>query len=216
MNLYINTWFWEFTSHQISLLAIGVFASAIIALIMAPKASRWFGKRASAMGAIVLSALIGLTPMTLRVMGLLVPNHTLALFLIILAQSIIATGFGIAGATLVSAMIADVVEDGELKTGRRAEGLFFSASSLVAKAVSGVGILAASALLAFIHFPVGTKPGLVPPDVIRNLGLTYVPIMITLYAAGLALLTGYKITRASHAETLLRLAAEAERVATGV
>jgi hypothetical protein len=41
------------------------------------------------------------------------------------------------------------------------------------------------------------------------------PIIVLMYAAALILLTGYKITRASHAETLTLLAAEAERAATG-
>jgi hypothetical protein len=37
-----------------------------------------------------------------------------------------------------------------------------------------------------------------------------VPIIIALYGAGVALMTGYKITRESHARTLMQLAAQAE------
>jgi len=216
MNFYFNTYFWEFTSRQFALLVLGVFASAFIALFSAPSLSRRFGKRASAMTLIVLSVSIALTPIILRVAGLLPPNHTQALFAIVFVQSIVSTALGIAASTMVSAMIADVVEDGELKTGRRAEGLFFSASSLVAKAVSGIGIFAASAILALIHFPAGARPGQVDPDVVRHLALVYAPILVTLYGLGLILMTGYKITRKSHAETLVLLAAEAERVAAGV
>jgi Na+/melibiose symporter-like transporter len=216
MNIYFNTYFWEFTSHEFALLILGVFVSAFMALFAAPPLSRRFGKRASAMAMIVLSVTIGLTPIILRVLGWLPPNHTPALFQIVFVQSIISTALGIAASTLVSAMIADVVEDGELKTGRRAEGLFFSASTLVAKAVSGVGICAASAILALIHFPDGAKPGQVPPDVIRNLALVYSPIILALYGLGLILMMGYRITRESHAETLTLLAAESERLAEGV
>jgi Na+/melibiose symporter-like transporter len=114
---------------------------------------------------------------------------------------------------MVSSMIADVVEDSELKTGRRSEGLFFSASSLVAKAVSGMGIFAATLILGFIHFPAAAKPGHVPAEVVRHLALVYVPTMILLYGLSIVLMFGYKITRASHAETLRVLAAEAEEVA---
>jgi Na+/melibiose symporter-like transporter len=216
MNIYFNTYFWEFTSSQIATLVMGVFASAFIALFAAAPLSRRFGKRATAMALIVLSVTIGLTPMLLRVAGVLPPNHSPALFAIIFGQSIVSTALGIAASTMVSAMIADVVEDGELKTGRRAEGLFFSASSLVAKAVSGVGIFAASGILALIQFPASAKPGHVSPEVIRHMALVYAPVLLLLYAIGLVLMTGYKITRASHAETLVLLAAEAERVAEGV
>jgi Na+/melibiose symporter-like transporter len=216
MNIYFNTYFWEFSSRQIAILVAGVFAAAFMALFAAAPLSRRFGKRASAMTLIVLSVTIGLAPIVLRLLGLLAPNHTTALFIAIFAQSIVSTALGIAASTLVSAMIADVVEDGELKTGRRAEGLFFSASSLVAKAVSGVGIFAASAILTLIHFPANARPGLVPPEIVRNLALVYAPIIAALYFLGLILMTGYKITRKSHTETLVLLAAEAERVASGV
>ena len=160
----------------------------------------------------MLSLTIGLAPITLRLLNLLPANHTPALFYIVVGQSIISTSFTIAASTLVSAMIADVVEDGELKTGRRSEGLFFSASTLVTKAVSGIGIFAASAILAAVHFPAGAKPGQVPEAVIRHLGLVYVPTLVALHIVGLALLLGYGITRASHTDTLARLAAKAERV----
>ena len=216
MNIYFNTYFWEFSSQQIAVLVAGVFASAFMALFAAAPLSRRFGKRASAMALIVLSVTISLAPMILRLMGLLAPNHSTALFIAIFAQSIVSTALGIAASTLVSAMIADVVEDGELKTGRRAEGLFFSASSLVAKAVSGIGIFAASAILTLIHFPASARPGLVSPEIVRNLALVYAPIIATLYGLGLVLMTGYRITRESHAETLVLLAAEAERVSSGV
>jgi len=209
MNVYFNTFFWEFTARQISIFTAGVFVSAFIALFAAPPLSRRFGKRASAMSLIVLSVGIGVTPLLLRLAGLMPPNHSMALLVIIFFQSITSTALGIAAATLVSAMIADVVEDSELKTGRRSEGLFFSASSLVAKAVSGIGIFAASMLLGLIHFPRGAKPGHVAPDVVAHLALVYVPTILVLYGVALVLMTGYKITRASHQDTLEQLAAKA-------
>jgi len=212
MNIYINTFFWEFTSKQFALLVLGVFISAFLALGGVAPLSRRFGKRNTAMVFTILSLTVGLTPITLRLLGLLPANHTPALFAIVIAQSVVSTAFTIAASTLISAMIADVVEDGELKTGRRSEGLFFSASTLVTKAVSGIGIFAASALLAVVHFPAAAKPGHVPDAVIRDLGLVYVPTLLVLHLLGLLLLLGYGITRASHTDTLTRLAAKAEAV----
>jgi GPH family glycoside/pentoside/hexuronide:cation symporter len=209
MNIYFTTYFWEFTSGQIATITSGVFISAILALACAAPLSRRFGKRGAAIGLIICAVTIGITPMLLRVAGLMPPNHTPVLFAIVFTQSIVSTALGIAGATLVSAMIADVVEDGELKTGRRAEGLYFSASTLVAKAVSGVGIFGASMILAAIHFPAGAKPGHVPQSVIHHLALACAPTILCLYGVGLALMTGYGITRASHARTLEILAARA-------
>jgi Na+/melibiose symporter-like transporter len=216
MNIYINTFFFEFTSRQISWLVIGVFLSAIFALRFAPAVSRRFGKRGAAIGGILVSTVIALSPMSARLLGVLPANHTAALFVIILVQSIVSTGIYIAATTLVSAMIADVVEDGELKTGRRSEGLFFSASTLVGKAVSGIGIFAAAALLALIHFPAAARPGAVPIETVRAMALVYIPAILALYGTGVLLMTGYRITRASHLETLTLLAAKADRLAEGV
>ncbi len=210
MNIYINTFFWEFTSKQFAGLVLAVFVSAFVALGSAGPLARRFGKRAAAMTGIALAALIGLGPMSLRLFGLMPPNHSQPLFLIILIQSILGVACGIVASTLLAAMIADVVEDGELKTGRRAEGLFFSASTLVTKAVSGIGIFAASAILAVVRFPAAAKPGTIPPEVLQRLGFVYIPTLLVLYAVSIVLLTGYRITRDSHNETLRLLAARAQ------
>ena len=111
---------------------------------------------------------------------------------------------------MVSSMVADVVEASELKTGRRSEGLFFAASAFIQKAVSGFGILGAGILIDSVHLKAGVNPALVPPQVIRSFALTYSPIIIALYAGTIVLMLGYKITRATHAETLRQLAASAE------
>lgn len=210
MNFYFNTYFWGFSPKEIAGLATGVFASAFIALSLAPIAGQRLGKRPAAISAMIAATFVGLTPMLLRVAGLMPPNHTPAVFWIVLAQSIVSVAFYIAGSTLTSAMIADVVEDGELRTGRRSEGLYFSASIMIAKAVSGIGLFAASAILGLIQFPIGLRPDQAPPGVLTSLALTYAPIYAGLYVIGLTLLSGYKITRASHAQTLALLAARAE------
>jgi Na+/melibiose symporter-like transporter len=213
LNVYFNTFFWELTARQISIFTLGVFLSAAIALPVAPALSRRFGKRPSAMVMIVGALCLGTGPIVLRLLGLFPPNHSPILLPTLIAQTIISVALSIAGSTLTTSMIADVVEDSELRTGRRSEGLLFSASSLVQKAVSGVGIFASGMLLLAIHFPRKAQPGHVPIEVIHHLGMVYVPIIFTLYGLALLFLMGYRITRASHQETLRRLAASAEQVA---
>lgn len=210
LNNYFNTFFWGFTAKQISLLTLGVFLSAIMALAAAPALSRRFGKRTTSISFTILSVIVGLGPLFLRLAGLMPPNGSSSLLWIIFATSIINTTFIIVAQTMGSSMIADVVEAAELKTGRRSEGLFFAASAFVAKAVSGFGILAASMLIEAIHLKAGSNPATIAPEVTRNLALVYAPVIIGLHAVGLTLLLGYKINRASHQETLRQLAAEAE------
>ncbi len=212
LNIYFNTFFWEFTARQISVFTAGVYLSAIMALMAAPLLSRRFGKRPVAMSFIALSVAVGIGPLLLRLAGLFPPNHSPALMVVIFLTSVIGTALGIVAAIMGSSMIADVVEASELRTKRRSEGLFFAASAFVGKAVSGFGILGASMVVALIHLKATNDPSTVPPSVIRHLGEVYCPLIIGLQAFAILLMSGYKITRASHADTLVRLAAEAEAV----
>jgi glycoside/pentoside/hexuronide:cation symporter, GPH family len=146
----------------------------------------------------------------LRYFGLMPPNHSPQLLATIFCTSVIQVALGIISATMGASMIADVVEASQLRTGRRSEGLFFAASAFVQKSTSGFGILAASTIIATINLRPGTDPAQVPPGVMRHLALVYAPTLVCLYGFAFVLLSGYRITRASHLETLQQLAAEAE------
>lgn len=213
MNGYFNTFFWGFSAAQISLITLGVFVSAFVALPTAPILSRRFGKKHTAMLLALLSLLIGIGPVLLRLAGLFPPNGDPAVFGILFATSIIGVTCGIIASTMGSSMIADVVEEAELKTGRRSEGLFFAASAFVSKAISGFGILAAALLIDAIGLQPGVSPSDMPADVIQRMGAVYAPVIVILYLIGFALLSGYRISRESHAATLRALAADAEEAA---
>jgi Na+/melibiose symporter-like transporter len=211
LNVYFNTFYWGFSSTQISYLTLGVYLSAVIALLAVPRLSRRFSKRVVTRMMLVLSVTIGITPVLLRVAGVMPPNHSPLLLAIIFCTSVAGVACGIISATAGSSMVADVVEEAQLKTGRRSEGLFFAASAFVAKATSGFGIMIASGIVAAVRLTPGTDPSKVPPEVMRQFALIYAPTSIGLYTIAFVLLSGYRITRASHQETLSQLAAEAER-----
>jgi Na+/melibiose symporter-like transporter len=212
LNSFFNTYYWGFAARQISVLTLGVYLSAVIALAVVPVLSKRFGKRAVTRTMMVLSVTTGLTPVVLRLFGLMPPNHTPQLLAVLFCTSVIGVALGIVSSTMGASMVADVVEASQLKTGRRSEGLFFAASAFIAKATSGFGIFAASMIASVIALKPGADPSHVPPSVMQHLALIYVPTLIGLYAVAFALLSGYRITRASHQETLQQLAAEAAEV----
>jgi Na+/melibiose symporter-like transporter len=164
---------------------------------------------------IPLGLAISAAPIVLRLVGAFPANGAPVLYPLIFAINVVGVGLGIMGSILFTSMIADVVEDSELKTGRRQEGLFFAAAAFVNKAVSGMGIFASGMIISAVHFPTGAKPGAVPAEIVRGLGLTYLPVQAVLYGVTVLLLIGYRISRASHAETLTRLAAAADLAAEG-
>ena len=82
-------------------------------------------------------------------------------------------------------MIAEIVEAYEERTGRRAEGSFYSGNWFVQKCATGVGILMTGQIIRLAGMPANAKPGEVPFEVLRDLLLLYgsVSIVLALLAA---------------------------------
>jgi Na+/melibiose symporter-like transporter len=215
INLYFSTYFWEFSSGQIAGFTFSSLAAAVLAFAIAPRIAQTFDKKPAALILIPLGIIVTVAPIVLRLLGLMPPNGSPVLYPTIFATSIAGVGLGIVGSILFTSMIADVVEDSELKTGRRQEGVFFAAAAFINKAVSGMGIFTSGMIISAIHFPQHVKPGEVAPEIVRSLGLTYLPVQAVLYGTTVLLLIGYRISRRTHAETLSRLAAAADLVAEG-
>lgn len=210
LNHYINGFYWEFTTAQVSLLTLAIVLSAILALVIAPIVSRTIGKKR---GAIIVGSIafaLAPAPVVLRLFGLMPENGDPLLFRLILPFTVIDIALIIANQILMASMIADIVEDSEVRTGRRSEGIFFAAISFIRKIVSGVGILGASLVLGLAQFPTGAQPGDVPDAVIRNLGMIYAPCIIILYTLMILCLSFYRIDRTRHEANLKALKTRAE------
>jgi len=210
LTLYLGTYFWQLSSGQIAALAASNFLSAILALMFAPAASKAFGKRNAARLMKATSVVLATSPILLRMLGVFPANGDPMLMPILFATGALSTATTIITSIMISSMMADVVENSELRTGRRSEGLFFSVSAFVSKVVSGVGIFAASAILAFVAFPQGAKPGAVEPGVIVDLGLAYIVMVALLYGGAILAISFYRITKDEHEATVSELAQRAK------
>ncbi len=204
---YWGVYFWGLNSTEMVFLIVDGFFAAAIALVVAPRVSRRFGKRVAACVLLALSIAVGFTPFILRFVGFFPDNGSPWVVPLLFIDGVIRTSFAITCTILVASMISDVVEDSELKTGRRNEGLFFAVMSLVQKAVSGVGALVAAGLLALVGFPQQADPATIDPAIVRNLALAYMPTVAALYGIAIAFILSYRITREAHAENLARLRA---------
>jgi Na+/melibiose symporter-like transporter len=205
LGVYFNFYFWGFSTAQTSILAASTLLAVLAAMLIAPVISSRLGKRNACITMAVLSVMIGNIPYLLKLAGWMPPTGSPALLGVIFCTYCATVALGLTALILFSSMIADVVEDSQLSTGRRSEGLFFAASSFIQKAVSGIGVFLSSLLLAAVHFPTHARPGAVDPVVLRNLVLIYVPIQAVLYLITMLLLARYRIDRDSHRANLERL-----------
>lgn len=206
LGLYLQTYFWELTATQISVVGLGTFAAYVLALQATSWAAKRWGKKGAAIFGGIGWIVLGPLPIWLRLWGLFPTNDSPWLLPTYMAFSIAHTAIGVVSAMVIGSMMADVAEDVELKTGRRSEGLLFSANAFIAKATSGVGLFVSGALLVFVNFPAHAQPHHVAQSVLNRLALTYSIGLLVLYSAAMLLLASYSITRASHAAALHTLA----------
>jgi Na+/melibiose symporter-like transporter len=212
MAIYLGTYFWELSNGQVAFLGLGTLLAVVLAFVVALPVSQTLGKRMGAVALFAVGLFISIFPVLLRLLGVFVANGSPLLVPILFVFGAVSGAMTIGSSVLMSAMLADVVEDSELKTGRRSEGLFFAGSSFMAKAVSGFGIFASGLLLNVVHFPQNAVPGHVDPSIIHNLALVYLPTVVVLYGIGIFIISLFPIDRAGHEENLRKLAAEAALV----
>jgi glycoside/pentoside/hexuronide:cation symporter, GPH family len=206
LSFYFLTYFWGFTPQQNGLITTGVFVSAIIGSTLAPIVTRSLGKKRGAMIIGMIAFLGSPMPIVLRLFGVLPENGSPFLFYFVLFTTMIDVGLIICFQILSASMMADLVEQAELKTGRRSEGIFFSASTFIRKIVGGLGVMTATFVLTMAQFPSGAAPDQVPDEALWRLGAFYVPTILTLWMAMMAIISTYKLNRADHEENLRRLA----------
>jgi Na+/melibiose symporter-like transporter len=105
-------------------------------------------------------------------------------------------------------MIMDSVDENELATGLRQEGIFVSAIAFMNKAVSGFGNFVGGILLDVIGFPRGAAQaavGVVPEETVMLLGLLQGPGMMFFYLGSLIFLARYTISRERYREIIHQL-----------
>jgi Na+/melibiose symporter-like transporter len=207
--LYMGTYFWEFDDDDQAVLVMAL----AVALVIALPAARWISlatdKRRAALGLVAFAIAAGGLPIYARFLGWLPANGDPRLLVVIAGHSTLVIAAVIAGFILMSSMIQDAVDENDLETGERQEGVFVSAVAFTGKAVSGFGNLLGGIALQLIDFPIRAAPGTVPQNKVDLLGWAVGPGLMLLYAVAFLFLRRYRITRERHREILAGLAARA-------
>ncbi|HTQ15436.1 MAG TPA: MFS transporter [Rhizomicrobium sp.] len=208
LNYYVSSFFWLLSTKEIGVMSLAGFVTVFLAFLLGPPVSRAFGKVTGTLLLFMVGFTIAIAPLVMGLLGFWLHPGMHNLVPILLAFAVVSGAMTIGASILVTAMIADVVEDSELKTGRRSEGLFFAGNSFLAKAVTGLGVYGSGLLLHLTGFPTVAIPGKVDPAIVHHFSVTYLVTVVVLYLGGMAILSQFPITRESHGENLKRLAGE--------
>ena len=175
-------------------------------LIIAPIAGRMFGKKRAALAIGVLAFTIAPAPVFARLMGLMPPNGTDALYNIVLTVTIFDLALIIATQMLMGSMVADIVEDSEVQTGRRSEGIFYAGISFIRKLAQASGVFVATMVLTFAGIQEGAQPDKVTDSSLTSLGWGYAVTLLAAWTLMMFCVGFYRISRESHAANLVALA----------
>jgi Na+/melibiose symporter-like transporter len=200
LDSYLALFFWQLPADKIRAFGLATPPASILAFILTARFHDRFEKRNTLVAGVVTMVGAAALPIVLRLAGLFPANGSPSLLPTLMFC--VFTFYGAFAVVLISVLsaVADVTDEHELTTGRRQEGLFYSARILFGKLTTALGHVVAGLGLDLIGFPAGAKPGQVASDVVVRLGLLVGPAAAIPGIVGIFFYARYAITRQRHLE----------------
>ena len=202
---YFMEYYFQFTETQMALLPIASGIGGILALFLASILGEKFDKKRAVLYSTIAFSILFSLPYNLRLLGIFPENGEASLILIYFVCILFAYMFLWIVLSIVGSMMADVVDEFELKTNNRNEGLFFSSMSFAYKCTVGLGYFIAGVLLEIIAFPKQVGVEDVPMKAIEGLGFIGGPVLMSTYLIAIIFLIAYPINKKRYNEIRVAL-----------
>jgi Na+/melibiose symporter-like transporter len=204
LGLYFNTYVFELGSKALLILGLCALPAGLLGVFLAPLMSRLLDKKRACLVVFFIAIASTTIPLGGWLLGFM-PAHKPWVLPVLVIDTMTTAALATTGFIIVSSMIADVVEESQLKTGRRSEGLLFAVESLVRKVTTSFAALLPGLLIALVHFPNHARPGHVDHAILVRLALVYLPTYTALTLCSTSALLFYRINRGQHQDNLRRL-----------
>jgi glycoside/pentoside/hexuronide:cation symporter, GPH family len=205
LGVYFGTYFWKLPSNQLPWLVLAALPANSVTALVAPVLARRWGKKEACVGLFFASIALGTLPLAAALLGWMPAPGSMALLTILVGDGLLVAVIGTGGFIIVTSMVADIVEEMELRTGRRSEGLLLAAETFLRKLSTGVTVVVPGLLLALVGFPPHADPRTLDPLVMRHLALISMPLQVVLGIAATSVLLFYRIDRGMHEANLAKL-----------
>jgi Na+/melibiose symporter-like transporter len=209
LGLYMGTYFWEFSTDQLAGLVVPTAAGTLLAFVVLNRLGRRFDKPTLLSAASLALALNLLWFIGGRLLGLLPENGHPLIYPLQWLNLAIAVILIVALQSVAISMWADILDEQQLSTGRRQEGVMFAAGSFVGKATTGAGSLLAGIVIDVSGMTPGLEPGEVSHAVLQSLGWFTLGTIAVLAMVAFFFFTRLRLTRADHARVMSQLASRA-------
>ena len=205
LNAFMGVHFWELETTQLKWIPLAVAAGLPFGAVLGAYLVRILDKKWCLIIPAALTIINVNVLIVLRLLGVL-PENGDPMILPLLLTNVFITGI-IAPPIFITinSMFADISDEIELVTGRRQEGIIYSARAFALKAAVALGTIVGGVILDLIQFPENAMPGEVSPDVVFNLGFAQGPGTSIFSFLGLLLYFRYRLTRQKHREILEEL-----------
>lgn len=207
IGLHMGTYFWELETKELRFYVLGSLAGYALGFTTTTPLHRFMDKRNTIIVTVLGLAIIGTLPVNLRLLGFFPTNDFGGLIVLLVSISVFSYASGSILNISVMSALADIADEHELATGRRQEGIFYSARMFFAKSTSAFGHLVAGVALDVIDFPAKAIPGEVAAETVMKLGLVYGPIAMIPGVASVIFYRRYKINRESLRQIQVSIAA---------
>ena len=193
---FMNTFFWGLAAEDLRWLGFTIFGAAL-GIVGTAVLQKRFEKKHLMMAALGSVMVFSMLKVGLRFADLLPENGDPMLLVALVAQdTLIVVGVTVA-MTIFPSMVADLVDEQELRTGERQEGVLSSVLGFVAKASGSIGIILGGLLLDhYVQFPTGEAQPAVAADTLFRLAIADGILSNLLMLIPIALIARYSLDRA--------------------
>ena len=205
LGTFVQTFFWGLAPEQLRWFQLSILG-AVLAFVTLGPVERAFDKKPVLLGAFALKMIDGIGVTALRLAHLMPPNGSRLLLVILVGNEMVRTFLDVLLGIMFVSMLADTIDQQELATGKRQEGVFAAALAFSGKATAGVGALVGGFLLQqVVHWPARADPHRLDPHLVVRLGWVAGVLVPLLLVIPLLFGASYRITRKTHALTRAEL-----------
>ena len=198
MSLYLYNFVWEFSEAAFIFYPLVLFVSVIVVFMTLGPLHARYGKSQVAAITTLLALTFWTAPYVFRLFDIWPPIGGTASTILVYTAVFASNVFAVMVMISASSMVADIVEAFQERTGRRAEGSFFSGYWFIQKCATGLGILLSGIIIAAAGIPDNAQPGEVDGGVIDMFTIFYIATAIVLALFSAYWLKRFPIDRAAH------------------
>ncbi len=203
LSLHMNSFFWELSSEQNMPFFVASPIGLMIGVLFTHRLGILFDKKPLIIWGTGGWLACQITPVMLRFFDIFPANGSPELLWVLVSFKFLQ---GMILAQIIvpfNSMVADIVDEHQLETGERNEGIFFGAVGFSGKATTGLGSFASGVALDLISWPKGSairSASDVPAETITALGLVYGPSIAIFGLVSIWFYSHHSLSRSRHRE----------------